>query len=91
MGHPRARGRHRSEATSVAVGFREVIAAGMNRACQPDGGDAASGLPETSTSLKWGEDGELSPVDLQRVLARLTEPSLISCELEPGQTDPAGS
>lgn len=63
----------------------------MNRACQPDGGDAASGPPETSTSLKWGADGELSPVDLQRVLARLTEPSLISCELEPGRTDPAGA
>ncbi len=67
----------------------KVIAAGMTDACQPDGGDAGSGLPETSTSLKWGEDGELSPVDLQRVLARLTEPSLISCELDVSSADPA--
>lgn len=56
----------------------------MNLACQPDDGDAASGLPATSTSLKWGDDGELSAVDLQRVLARLTEPSLIRCDLDPG-------
>ena len=25
----------------------------------------------SSTSLKWGQNGELSPVDLQRVLERL--------------------
>jgi hypothetical protein len=37
----------------------------------------------SSTSLKWGRDGELSPVDLQRVLERLTDPSLIQCPLDP--------
>jgi len=36
----------------------------------------------SSTSLKWGHDGELSPVDLQRVLERLTDPSLIQCPLD---------
>lgn len=35
-----------------------------------------------STSLKWGSDGELSPVDLQRVLERLTDPTLTRCSLE---------
>ena len=35
----------------------------------------------SSTSLKWGHNGELSPVDLQRVLERLTDPSLIQCSL----------
>ncbi len=35
-----------------------------------------------STSLKWGSDGELSPVDLQRVLERLTDPSLTRCSLD---------
>lgn len=35
-----------------------------------------------STSLKWGSDGELSPVDLQRVLERLTNPDLTRCALE---------
>lgn len=34
-----------------------------------------------STSLKWGRDGELSPVDLQRVLERLQVPSLVECPL----------
>jgi hypothetical protein len=36
----------------------------------------------SSTSLKWGHDGELSPVDLQRVLERLTDSSLIQCQLD---------
>jgi hypothetical protein len=45
---------------------------------EPSGGDG-------STSLKWGSNGELSPVDLQRVLERLTDPSLTRCQLdEPG-------
>ncbi|MEN9859533.1 MAG: hypothetical protein ACO3FK_06970 [Vulcanococcus sp.] len=35
----------------------------------------------SSTSLKWGQNGELSPVDLQRVLERLTDPALIQCNL----------
>ena len=36
----------------------------------------------SNTSLKWGSDGELSPVDLQKVLERLTNPDLTQCELE---------
>ena len=36
-----------------------------------------------STSLKWGSNGELSPMDLQRVLERLTDPSLTQCTLNP--------
>jgi hypothetical protein len=44
------------------------------------------GIPQprdvaSSTSLKWGQNGELSPVDLQRVLERLTDPSLTQCSL----------
>ena len=35
-----------------------------------------------STSLKWGRDGELSPVNLQRVLERLTDPALTQCPLK---------
>ncbi len=34
-----------------------------------------------STSLKWASNGELSPVDLQRVLERLTDPALTQCTL----------
>ena len=37
-----------------------------------------------STSLKWGWDGELSPVDLQRVLERLCDTSLTECQLGDG-------
>ena len=40
------------------------------------------GRHDGSTSLKWGSNGELSPVDLQRVLERLTEPSLTRCQLD---------
>jgi len=42
---------------------------------------AAAGCDD-STSLKWGSNGELSPVDLQRVLERLTDPSLTRCQLD---------
>ena len=46
---------------------------------QPESGnDSGHG----NTSLKWGSDGELSPVDLQRVLERLTDPALTRCPLE---------
>ena len=47
---------------------------------------AAGQTTPESTSLKWGSDGELSPVDLQRVLERLTEPSLTRCPLESAQS-----
>ena len=40
----------------------------------------------SSTSLKWGSDGELSPVDLQRVLERLTDPSLTQCSLDSNES-----
>jgi hypothetical protein len=37
-----------------------------------------------STTLKWGCDGELSPVDLQRVLERLCDPTLTECPIGDG-------
>jgi len=46
----------------------------------PDDRDARSA---SSTSLKWGSDGELSAVDLQRILERLADCSLTQCELDP--------
>ena len=48
--------------------------------------DAHPQVSASSTSLKWGQNGELSPVDLQRVLERLTEPSLTRCPLESAQS-----
>ena len=43
---------------------------------------SSSSSGDGNTSLKWGSNGELSPVDLQRVLERLTDPSLTRCQLD---------
>ena len=53
------------------------MGADLNPSGQPTPRDASS-----STSLKWGHNGELSPVDLQRVLERLTDPALTQCNLQ---------
>ena len=45
-------------------------------------GQDAKPRSASSTSLKWGSDGELSPVDLQKVLERLTNPDLTQCDLD---------
>ena len=45
----------------------------------------SSSRSASSTSLKWGLNGELSPVDLQRVLERLTDPNLTECALDQSQ------
>jgi hypothetical protein len=57
----------------------------MNADLTPNGAPASSQPQDAApnTSLKWGQDGELSPVDLQRVLERLTDPSLTQCSLHP--------
>lgn len=49
---------------------------------QPDRPAPGSAGHDGNTSLKWGSNGELSPVDLQRVLERLTDPSLTRCQLD---------
>ncbi len=33
------------------------------------------------TTLKWGIDGELSAIDMARILDRLSKPELTECEL----------
>ena len=60
---------------------------GQNNGMGPDSisqhpNQDAKQRPASSTSLKWGSDGELSPVELQKVLERLTNPDLIQCELD---------
>ncbi len=39
--------------------------------------------PQRKTTLKWGENGELSPVDMARVLSRLKDQDhdLTECKL----------
>ena len=37
--------------------------------------------PQRKTTLKWGRDGELSAVDMARILDRLENPKLVECDL----------
>ncbi len=41
----------------------------------------AKGVAQRKTTLKWGRNGELSPIDMARVLDQLTNPELTECEL----------
>ena len=36
---------------------------------------------QRKTTLKWSSDGELSAVDMARILDRLTDPHLTECDL----------
>ncbi len=36
---------------------------------------------QRKTTLKWGENGELSAVDMARILDRLEDPQLRECDL----------
>ncbi len=36
---------------------------------------------QRKTTLKWNSDGELSAVDMARILDRLTKPELSQCDL----------
>ena len=35
------------------------------------------------TTLKWDENGELTAVDMARIIYRLTQPELARCDLDP--------
>ncbi|ABM77979.1 hypothetical protein [Prochlorococcus marinus] len=37
--------------------------------------------PQRKTTFKWNSNGELSAVDMARVLERLTNPALTQCDL----------
>ncbi len=37
--------------------------------------------PQRKTTLKWKQDGELSAVDMARILDRLKDPKLTECDL----------
>ena len=55
----------------------------MNQPPSRPPGPCSDPVP-ASTTLKWGCDGELSPVDLQRVLEGLMDPSLTECRIAGG-------
>ncbi|GDX73251.1 hypothetical protein LBMAG39_16840 [Cyanobium sp.] len=59
----------------------------MDHATPAPGPDNRAVNSASSTSLKWGHDGELSAVDLARILERLSDGSqatapLTECSLE---------
>ena len=37
--------------------------------------------PQRKTTLKWGNNGELSSIDMARILDRLQNPNLTECEI----------
>ena len=46
--------------------------------------DQAGGLPsaQRKTTLKWDTNGELTSIDMVRILDRLTQPELNRCDLD---------
>jgi hypothetical protein len=55
----------------------------MNRPPSRPPGPCPDPAP-ANTTLKWRCDGELSPVDLQRVLERLMDSGLTECRIADG-------
>ena len=43
--------------------------------------DSCKSASQRKTTLKWGSNGELSAVDMARVLDQLTNPELTECDL----------
>ena len=37
--------------------------------------------PQRKTTLKWSSDGELSPIDMTRILEKLAKSELTECDL----------
>ncbi len=37
--------------------------------------------PQRKTTLKWGSDGELSSIDMTRILDKLAKSELVECDL----------
>jgi len=37
--------------------------------------------PQRKTTLKWSSDGELSSIDMTRILDKLSNPELLECDL----------
>ena len=49
---------------------------------QPSEGKEFSKIPaQRKTTLKWKQDGELSAVDMARILDRLQNPGLTECDI----------
>jgi YD repeat-containing protein len=53
---------------------------GPDRRLDPTTGHTSA---QRKTTLKWDENGELTAVDMVRVIDRLTQPELARCDLDP--------
>ena len=53
---------------------------GLDRNLDPTTGRTS---PQRKTTLKWDVNGELTAVDMVRVIDRLTQPELARCDLDP--------
>ena len=42
---------------------------------------SGSAPPQRKTTLKWGSDGELSAIDMARILGRLQNTDLTECDI----------
>ena len=72
---------HRQPASpSVALTLAHAAVASPAHAAPPYACTALA-----STSLKWGHDGELSAVDLERILERLAAVDPVAEQLDPSQ------
>ena len=49
------------------------------RSCDEAGGQPSA---QRKTTLKWDANGELTPIDMARIVDRLTQPELHRCDLE---------
>jgi len=43
--------------------------------------DITKNPPQRKTTLKWGSDGELSAIDMARILDRLKDQQLTTCDI----------
>ena len=60
--------------------IREILLVMVQKRSQED--KAKKKIPQQrKTTLKWGTDGELSALDMVRILDRLNDHDLIECEI----------
>ncbi len=48
---------------------------------QPQSKEAKKAALQRKTTLKWGSNGELSSIDMARILEKLSNPELTQCEI----------
>ena len=53
---------------------------GLDRNLDPTTGRISA---QRKTTLKWDVNGELTAVDMARIIDRLTQPELARCDLDP--------